>query len=241
MRTRGEALINKVEDSIIKTQSLISISYTEDSYSETIKALGGEIEKFLKSDVLNLSNKSFYELIEELKNFGLSPIHIDYLHDFRLCYNGYKHALNFSKTIFEVKTILEKLKSSLEEINSNNWGNVGQPYQNKSKRIVWFAGWDDYIGGIVECDLFIPNYNIDMPIGIEHFNIDWKAWDIIINKFTDSHELLMGKEHVSEKAYEFWKSQSDFLGAGAFRVKSQNLLERYLRILQKMKMNLFHS
>lgn len=216
MRTKGEALINKVGDSIVKIQSLISVSYTEDAYSEIVKAIGGEIEKFLKSEVLNLSNKNFYELINELKNFRISQIFIDYLHDFRLCYNGYKHDPTYSKTIFEVKTIFENLKSSLEEISSNNLGSVGQPYQNKSKRVVWFAGWDDYIGGMVECNIFIPDYTIDMPIGIEHFNIDWRAWDIIVNGFTNSNDLFMGKKHVSEKAYEFWKSQSDFLGAGAF-------------------------
>jgi len=216
MRTKGQALINKVEDSIVKIQSLISISYIQEDYAEIVKAIGGEIEKFLKSDVLNLPNKIFFNLIEELKNFGISQTYIDYLHDFRLCYNGYKHDSGYSKTIFEVKIIFENLKSSLEQIISNNLGNVGEPYQNKSKRIVWFAGWDDYIGGMVECDIFIPDYDIDMPIGIEHFNIDWKAWDVIINKFTGSNELFMGKEHVSKKAYEFWKAQSDFLGAGAF-------------------------
>jgi len=216
MRTKGEAFINKVEDSINKIQSLLSISHTEDSYSEVVKAIGGEIEKFLKSDVLGLSNKNFNDLIEELKSFGINQTQIDSLHAFRLCYNGYKHDPNYTKTIFEVKTIIEKLKSSLEEIYNCNLGNVRLPYQNKSKRVVWFSGWDDYIGGMVECDIFIPNYQIDMPIGIEHFNIDWKAWDIIVNKFTNSQELFMGKEHVSEKAYEFWKAQSDFVGAGAF-------------------------
>lgn len=245
MRTKGEALINKVEDSIIKIQSFVSISYSEDDYSEIVKAIGGEIEKFLKSDVLNLSNKNFYDLIEELKNFGVSQIHIDYLHDFRLCYNGYKHNPTYSKTIFEVKNIFENLKSSLEVINSNNIGNVGQPYQNKSKRVVWFAGWDDYIGGMVECDIFIPDYDIDMPIGIEHFNIDWKAWDIIVSKFTSSNELFMGKDQVSKKAYEFWKAQSDFLGAGAFvgdvsefvRTLSKNIAKNENELIPFLKRN----
>jgi hypothetical protein len=245
MRTKGEALINKVEDCIIKTQSLICISYTEDTYSELVKAIGGEIEKFIKSDILNLSNKIFYDLIEELKNFGITQIHIDYLHDFRLCYNGYKHDPNYSKTIFEVKTIFENLKSSLEEINTNNLGNVGLPYQNKSKRVVWFAGWDYYIGGMVECNIFIPDYSIDMPIGIEHFNIEWRAWEIIINKFTNSNELFMGKENVSDKAYEFWKAQSDFLGAGAFigdvsefvRELSKNIAKNESELIPFLKRN----
>jgi|SRR5690554_359239 len=245
MRTKVEALIDKIEDSVIKIQSLISVSYTEEDYSEIVKGIGGEIEKFLKSDVLNISNKNFYELIEELKNFGINQIHIDYLHDFRLCYNGYKHDPTYSKTIFEVKIIFENLKSALQEINTNNIGNVRHPYQNKSKRIVWFAGWDDYIGGMVECDIFIPDYAIDMPIGIEHFNIDWKAWDIIVNKFTSSNELFMGKEHVSEKAYEFWKAQSDFLGAGAFlgdvsefvRELSKNIAKNENELIPFLKRN----
>jgi len=216
MRTKAEALIDKVEDSIIKIQTLLSISYREDTYSEIVKAIGGEIEKFLKSDVLNLSNKNFNALIDELKNFNVSDDKIDFLHDFRLCYNGYKHEPNYSKTIFQVKTILENLKCSLEEIKLNNIGSISQPYQNNSKRVVWFAGWDDYIGGMVECNIFIPNYKLDMPTGIEHFNIDWKAWDVIVDKFIASNELFLGKEHVSDKAYDFWQAQSDFLGAGVF-------------------------
>lgn len=216
MRTKGEALTDKIEDSIIKINNTISNSYTEDSYSEIVKILGGEIEKFLKKDVLNVVNKNFYELIEELNNLHINPTHISNLHNFRLCYNGYKHDPNYSKTIFEVKEIFEKLKLSLEEITNNNLGTVNLPYQSKSKRIVWFAGWDDYIGGMVECNIFIPDYNSDMPKAIEHFNIDWRAWDIIINKFTQSNELYMGKEYVSDKAYKFWKAQSDFLGAGQF-------------------------
>lgn len=216
MRTKGEALINKVEDSVIKIQSLISISYTEDEYSEIVKAIGGEIEKFLKSEILFITNKNFYNLIEELKNHGIIQDYIDYLHDFRLCYNGYKHDPNYTSTIFEVKELFENLKLSLNQLIVNKLGNVSQPYNNRSKRVVWFSGWDDFIGGMVECDIFIPDYKIDMPIGIEHFNIDWKSWDVLVKKFTDSNELFMGKEHISEKAYNFWKAQGDFAGAGAF-------------------------
>lgn len=92
MRAKGEAKINKVEYSIAKIHSFISISYIEDDYSELVKAIGGEIEKFLKSDVLGGLglNKNFHELVEQLKNLGVSQIYIDSLHEFIRCYNGYK-------------------------------------------------------------------------------------------------------------------------------------------------------
>ena len=217
MRTKGEAIIGKVNDSILNIVNLLSISYTEEDYSEIVKSLGGEIEKFIKSTVLNLPNKNFNELIEELINHSISQDSIDSLHDFRQCYNKYKHEPNYSKDIFQIKSILEKLKDSLVEINGKALGNVNNPYFKKSNRVVWFAGWDDYIGGMTECGLFIPDYNIDMPLGIEHFNIDWKAWDKIVKQFSDSGDLFMGKEYVSDKAYEFWKAQSDFLNAGTFK------------------------
>lgn len=229
MRTKGDAILDKINDSILKIENLISISYTEEDYSEIIKSLGGEIEKFLKSTVLNLSNKNFYDLIEKLLNHSISQVSVDSLHDFRLCYNKYKHDSTFSKDIFEVKLILEKLRTSLKEINVNNLGNVNNPYFKKSNRVVWFAGWDDYIGGMTECDIFIPDYNIDMPLGIDHFNLDWKSWDKIVKLFSDSGELSMGKEFISEKAYDFWKAQSDFINAGAFKGD----VSEFVRVLSK--------
>lgn len=216
MRTRIEALTDKIDDSINEINKLISISYTEEDYSEYFKIIGGEVEKFLKSTVYNLPNKNFYELIEQLRNNGLNQNYIVFLHDFRLAYNGYKHNDNYSITILDAKKIFTNLKESIRNIQILNIGNINLPYQNVSKRVVWFAGWDDYIGGMTECDIFIPDYEIDMPRGIEHFNINWREWDTIIKKFTDSNELFMGKEYVSEKAYNFWKAQSDFLNAGMF-------------------------
>lgn len=216
MRTKGEALINKVEDSIAAINRFIGISHIEDDYGEIVKVIGGEIEKFLKSTVLNISNKNFYELIEELKNHWIVQENIDFLHNFRICYNGYKHDPLYTQTIFEVKQQFVDLKIVLEQISALNIGDTAQPYQHISKRIVWFAGWDDYIGGMTECDIFIPDYEIDMPIGIDHFNLNWKGWNLVVEKFTSSNELFMGKEHVSEKVYNFWKGQSDFVDAGAF-------------------------
>ena len=216
MRTKGDALVNKIEDSITKINSLISISYMENDYSEMVIAIGGDLEKFLKGTVLNIANKKFYDLIEELKNHGIAQSYVDFLHDFRLCYNGYKHNPIYTRTIFEVKTYFINIKGAVNEIIANSIGLVSQPYQSRSKRTVWFAGWDDYVGGMTECGVFIPDYDIDMPIESDHFNLHFRGWNAIVEKFTGSNELFMGKEHVSARAFNFWKFESDFVNAGAF-------------------------
>jgi len=216
MRSKGKALIDKIETSLSFIQTLIETSFNEEDYSKIVTSLGGEVEKFIKSTVLNVNSGNFYNLIEELINHGITQTSIDKLHEFRQCYNGYKHDPSYTKTILEVTVIQKNLKLSIDEILSKNLGDVGQTYNNKSKRVVWFAAWDDYIGGMTECSIFIPDYKIDMPRGIDHFNLDFKAWDTIIKDYANNGELKLGKEYVSNKAYEFWKAQSDFLDAGAF-------------------------
>lgn len=216
MRSKGKALSDKIDTSLSFIQKLIETSFTEEDYSKIVTSLGGEIEKFLKSTVLIISSGNFFNLIEELINQGVSQTSIDKLHEFRQCYNGYKHDPSYTKTIFEVSKIQKNLKLSVEEILNKNLGDVSQPYINKSKRVVWFAAWDDYIGGMTECSIFIPDYKIDIPRGIDHFNLDFSAWETIIKNYVNNGELKLGKEYISDKAYEFWKAQSTFLDAGAF-------------------------
>jgi hypothetical protein len=217
MRTKGKAIRDKIDDSISEINRLLTISYSEEDYAKLFKIVGGEIEKFLKSTIFQTNkNLNFFDLIENLKLFTIQQNHIDALHTFRETYNGYKHRPGFSKDINEGKVIFERIGEALDEINSKGIGGVNQSYVEKTKRIVWFAGWDDYIGGMTECDIFIPEYNVDFPIGLEHFNVSFEGWDAVIKKFTASGDLKMGKEFISERAYRVWSTNTDLIGVGTF-------------------------
>lgn len=196
----------------------MGISHTEDDYSILIKNIGGEIEKFLKAVVfIGLQdNNNFYDLINSLSSLGLPHQEIDFLHSFRQMYNSYKHNPDYSSGIIDCKTVLENTIKSIRCLNALGTGNVNQPYQQSAKRIVWLAGWDDYIGGMTEVSIFIPDFTVDFPYAIEYFNIDIKGWNLVINKFMAAGDLQMGKEFVSEKAYTAWENEDDFVGAGRF-------------------------
>lgn len=217
MRTQGQALKDKIKDSISETERLMGVTHTEDQYSGLIKNLGGEVEKFLKSSVFQTPNtsKGINDLINDLSLQGVSLQSRTFLHDFRLKYNKYKHDPFYSSDIFECKSVLTNTSIAIDEIITLNLGATSQPYIQTTKRIVWIAGWDDYVGGMTEVSIFIPE-NIDFPSSIEHFNIDWSGWEQVIQKFTATGELKMGKEYVWEPAYAIWKAAADFLGAGRF-------------------------
>lgn len=217
MRTKGQALRDKIDDSLTEISRLIPISHLEEDYAKIFKVMGGEMEKFLKSTVFQTgTRKKFFHLIEDLRSLGVQRQHIDALHIFRDTYNGYKHQPNFSTNISDAKIVFENTRDAIDEINAGGFGGVNQPYIQKSKRLVWFAGWDDYVGGMTECDLFIPDYNIDFPLGLEHFNIGFEIWDAVVQRFTSSGELKMGKQYVSERAYNVWSANVDLIGVGAF-------------------------
>ncbi|MEM7424825.1 MAG: hypothetical protein AAF441_01930 [Pseudomonadota bacterium] len=218
MRTQGQAISTKVRDSIIEIERLIAISHDEEDYAKLIKVLGGEIEKFLKAVVYQrLNNSNFYDLINNLSNLGVTSTSIQFLHDFRLSYNGYKHNPEYSIDINAARVLFLNLENSINKLVQKSLGNVNETYNRKSKHLVWFSGWDDYVGGMVECDIFIPDFSVDFPYGIEHFNISFEGWDKVINKYTSNGELKLGKEYISDRAFDIWKAQSDFVNAGSFQ------------------------
>jgi hypothetical protein len=151
-----------------------------------------------------------------LATHGISQSNIDALHDFRTTYNSYKHDPSFSIDILKAKSVFQKARIAIDDLISRNIGQINQPYSQQSKRIVWFAGWDDYVGGMTECNIFLPDYSVDFPLGIEHFNVSFEGWDAVIQKFTAAGDLKMGENNVSTRAYSAWKAQSDFNNAGSF-------------------------
>jgi hypothetical protein len=240
MRSQGQALKDKITDSISEIDRLMSITHTEDQYSNLIKNLGGEIEKFLKSSVFQTPNttKGINDLINDLSYQGVQHQSLTFLHDFRLKYNKYKHDPTYTSDIFECKSVLSNASIAIEEVIALNLGTTNRPYTQTSKRIVWIAGWDDHLGGMTEISIFIPE-NIDFPTSIEHFNIDWSRWNQVVQKFSATGELIMGEEYVWGPAYKIWKAAPDFLGAGRFTGDFSELireLSKHINVSKESKL-----
>lgn len=218
MRTQGQAISDKIIDSIVEIERLMAISHNEEDYAKLIKVLGGEIEKFLKAVVYQGQNNSiFNDLINGLSNLGVTSTSNQFLHDFRLAYNGFKHNPAYSIDINAARMLFLNLEKAINEIIEKGLGHINQTYNRKSKHLVWFSGWDDYVGGMVECNIFIPDFSVDFPYALEHFNISFDGWNKVIDKYTSNGELKLGKEHISERAYNVWEVQSDFVNAGSFQ------------------------
>lgn len=253
MRTKGNALVDKVKSSLREIDRLALITYQEEDYSDCIKSLGGEIEKFLKSTIFQgtKNKKNFNDLINELSSLGVQQQEIDYLHDFRNAYNSYKHNPAYTSSIDSCREILVHVLFAIESINALGLGIVNQPYQMQSQRFIWLAGWDDYRGGMTEVSLFIPDRSCDFPPAIEHFNIDYTGWYPVIEKYETSGELVMGKENIPENIYNIWERAGDFMGAGIYKgdiaelvkdLSSHISVEKESELLPDLKRkNDFHS
>lgn len=218
MRSNGTALLEKFNITLKEILRLISISHNEEDYSSQTKILGGEIEKFLKDSVyLGVkNNQNFMSLIDDLNAIGIEQNHIESLHSFRIYYNNYKHNPSFTSDILECKKIVESTIAAIVRILATGIGKINQPYIKSSKRIIWLAAWDDYLGGMSEIAIFPPNYSVNFPPSIEVYNIDFSGWDKLKDKFVSSGELKLGREFISEIAYDSWSKEGDFINAGVF-------------------------
>jgi gas vesicle protein len=168
MRTKIQAIKQKHEDSIKDLQKILGLSHSQDDFSGFVKGIGGEVEKFLKEGVYNntLNNRNFYQLINELSNHRITQASIDFFHDLRNLYNSLKHDPNFTTYILNCINVLKNSLKSLNEIELQNIGNIHGIYSQQKSRIVWIAGWDDYIGGMTEMGIFLPDYELDFPVGM---------------------------------------------------------------------------
>jgi hypothetical protein len=225
MKTKIDTLLEEFDLVIFSVQKIIGISYTQKDYAGFIKSLGGEVETLLKATVYsNQSNHaSFNDLINDLSLHGITATAIQSLHDLRVVYNKFKHDPLYYDDILNTLALLKKAKLALQEIKTLSLGDVNTSTSPTIRRTVWIAAWDDYIGGMTEISIFLPNYDIDFPFAFDNFNIDIAKWDVFKEHFTGTGELRLGAEYVSEKAYEVWSANVDLIGVGAFTGDTREL------------------
>lgn len=97
------------------------------------------------------------------------------------------------------------------------------------------AGWDDYIGGMTEVSIFIPDKSHDFPTAIEHFNIDISGWYPVINKYISAGKLEMKDEYIPNNILQIWKNESDFLGAGRYTGDIAEIVKDFSVYINKSK------
>ncbi|CAA0233977.1 hypothetical protein R8G64_05240 [Tenacibaculum maritimum] len=235
MKTKIEAILDKVHTIKLRIADIMGVTHTQDDYSIYIKGIGGEIEKFLKDAVFNngLNNLNFYNLIERLRSLGITESSISNLHELRNYYNSLKHEPGFITNIIEAEEKVEKLIEALTEIDTKSIGNINATYTQNTSRVLWLCAWDDYMGGMTEINLFLPNYELDFPYSVEYFNIALEGWETLKDKYVPNGELQLGKEFVSEKAYNIWSANVDMIGVGRFRGDVKDLVKTLSSLVNK--------
>ena len=210
-------------------------THMQDDFAIYIKNIGGEIEKFLKDAVYDnqINNQNFYTLIERLRTLGISEPSINNLHSLRNYYNSLKHDPSFTTTIIEAEKVIDDTVLSLNEIEAKSIGKITDTYSQNTNRVLWICAWDDYIGGMTELNLFLPNYELDFPYSVEYFNISLEGWTVFKNKYTATGELQLGKEYVSEKAYNVWSKNVDMIGVGRFTGDVRELIRTLSTLINK--------
>lgn len=215
LRTYIDIALDTVDQAYNQLLSKLATHHTSKEISEYIKDVGSELETFLKEGIFNNSRNrdSLQKKINDLLNLGLSQISIDSFHDLRERYNEAKHDPAIIFNGLAITKLLRNTKTALEEMKTLNMGTTIK--QQNYERFVWIASWDHLTTGDTEISIMIPYDGEGFPPSIDFFNISWVGWDEIVNKFVNSEELMMGKEHFPEKVYNTLNIE-DFNDAGVF-------------------------
>ncbi len=235
MKTKIAAVLDKVSEIKRRLAIIMGVTHTQDDYAIYIKNIGGEIEKFLKDAVYenNNNNWNFYNLIKGLEPLGISAASTDKMHLLREFYNSLKHDPLYNTNILLAEERIDDLLSALHEIESKAIGRINENYIQANSRILWLCAWDDYIGGMTELNLFLPNYDLDFPYSVEYFNISLEGWDTLKDKFIPTGDLQLGKQFVSEKAYKVWSAGPDLIGVGRFTGDVKDLVKTLSSLVNK--------
>lgn len=158
MKSHIEVIIDILNQAYLNAVRISSTHHTEYDVKAFLKEIGSAIELFLKEAVYeNKRNKDdFYELIEDLVNFGISDNSIKSLHKLRKSYNKAKHDPRSQANIIKATEIITNVKNELVVISKLNIGLINDPKPMKYQRVVWIAGWDHYTTGETEIAIIEP-------------------------------------------------------------------------------------
>ncbi|MEM5643082.1 hypothetical protein AAHB52_20865 [Bacillus toyonensis] len=119
----------------------------------------------------------------------------------------------------EAIKILNDVRIVLSEIKDLDIGIVNTCRAEEYERVVWIAGWDHFTTGDTEIAIVIP-YEYDgsktfIPT-LDYFNIHSEGWNKIIERFSQTNKLHMGKEYFLDSTYDYISGLGDFIEAGVY-------------------------
>lgn len=215
MRTKVEVVIDIVKQAIIAIQSLAGASHSPKEVGEYVQSAGATVELFLKDAVFpGRSSVRFFDLIEGLTVFRMSPNGITSLHDLRKKYNDFKHDPNGASVVESLRSMEDAL-TALEELAKVGPGSIHDPLPRKYTRVLWIAGWDHYTSGDTEVHIMVPYAKGDFAPALDYYNIKWEGWQKVVDKFVAEGFLVMGGTLFPPNVYSRFQ-EDDFIDAGVF-------------------------
>lgn len=169
-------------------------------------------------------------LIDGLEVLGVAAPHREALHALRIAYNEAKHNPMYEAPIQPVIDILINTKAGVGEIARLRLGDSDQPANAVTRRLLWFAAWDHYVGGDTEVSIFSPcSLDIDFPPDIELIYLKMEDWDTVKSELAAAGKLCLGRGCLPAKFFEFWSKEGDFLDAGSFEGDLRDMIAVFVR------------
>jgi hypothetical protein len=231
MKTHAQELLSLVRNVNRDCIAIAGCDHTPNDFKDLLIRLGASVEVFLKDHVHDGANRrNFVSLIDDLRPLGLSAASRALLHDLRLAYNEAKHNPSYPAEIRAVLTVLRNAESALKEVTQLSVGTMQTPVSPSFRRLMWFAAWDHVIGGDTEVGIFLPAPSeIDMPYDLDGIYIDMASWGDAKEQLSRVGKCCIGPACVSERAYNFWSTQGDFLAAGSFEGDLRSMISALAR------------
>jgi hypothetical protein len=244
MVTHSDEILNMASRTCRDAISLAGRDHTPDEFKSLLTRLGSAVEVFLKDHIYLGAHQrwNFERLIDGLEPMGVPAQERGFLNKLRLAYNDAKHEPTYDAPVQAVIAILTNSVDALGLIAGLNLGDSGQPSNKGTRRLLWFAAWDHYIGGDTEFSIFLPcSLDIDIPPGFETIYLKMEEWDTIKAELSRVGSLCLGEACVPSKFFDFWNKEDDFLAAGSFEGNLRDMMavlaqhERVVGILPELK------
>lgn len=232
MKTNADEIIYITDKTRREAVALAGRDHSPEDYKAFLKDVGASVEVFLKDHVYAGAHNrwNFQRLINSLEPLGASADSRDALHALRLAYNKAKHDPNYDAPISPITNVLTDAQQALEEIAALGLGTTGQPARVVSRRLLWFAAWDHYIGGDTEISIFLPaTEDVDFPPNLDIIYTQMAAWTTIKTELAAAGTLCLGPDCIPAKFYSFWQREDDFLNAGSFEGDIRDLVAVFAR------------
>lgn len=228
MRTNIDLILDSVHQAYAEAVALSGEDHTPQQFADFLKNVGSEVEVFLKEHIYGGSRNrdDFVKLINGLAACGLGSQFVTDLHSLRKGYNSAKHDPAYAPAIGDVLSLLKATDAVLREIQTLALGTTANPAPKmQTKRVLWIAAWDHFIGGDTEISISLPvSENATFSPELDLLYIDAMRWDEAKKELSAVGDFRLGKHLFPAQLYDSWANEGDFAGAGVFEGNYRDLI-----------------